>query len=259
MLCRKPASAETELEPLVSALDCIADLPLDDKIALLDLPFERVDFGREEAVLAPRTMDRPLAVVCHGLVCRQKTFSSGQRQILSFHFPGELPNVQTLQLDKLDFGLTALAASRVAFVARDVIAELLARRPAILQALWKATIVDNAIACVRMAQLGRRSALERSAHLLCELFFRMNARGASAGRNVRIPLTQTHLGDALGMTTVHMNRQLQHLKRDRLVSIERHDFRMLDWDGLRRLADFNPEYLHLKQPVTKTVESTLVL
>ncbi len=96
-----------------------------------------------------------------------------------------------------------------------------------------------------VVNLGQRSAYERTAHLLCELFFRLRAVGLTNGNSCTLPITQGELGDTLGLTIVHTNRMLQDLRRDGLVELKGKHLTILDLSALQKVALFHPNYLHL--------------
>lgn len=95
-----------------------------------------------------------------------------------------------------------------------------------------------------MLNLGRRSARQRVAHFMCEMAVRAQAAGVQSGPIYSWPLTQEELGDATGMTSVHTNRTVQSLRRERLVEVGHGEVQVIDWKGLQLAGDFTPNYLH---------------
>jgi hypothetical protein len=96
-----------------------------------------------------------------------------------------------------------------------------------------------------MVGIGRRSSYARIAHLLCEMFVRMKAVGLAEDHRCDFPVTQTELGDALGLSLVHVNRTLQELRGDGLIAWQGRTLRIQDWERLKTTAEFEPRYLHL--------------
>jgi CRP-like cAMP-binding protein len=92
-----------------------------------------------------------------------------------------------------------------------------------------------------------RPAYARVAHLFCELFLRMQAVGLAKDHSCPLPLTQAQMGDALGLSDVHVNRTLQELRAEGLLRLEGGTLTILEWDGLNRAGEFDPIYLHLKR------------
>jgi CRP-like cAMP-binding protein len=122
----------------------------------------------------------------------------------------------------------------------------MAQHPRITQALWWSTLVDEATLREWVVNLGQRNAYERAAHLLCELFVRLRAVGLTNGNACELPITQSELGDTLGLTIVHTNRMLQDLRRDGLIELKGKYLTILDLSALKQVALFNPNYLHLE-------------
>ncbi|MEL0253719.1 MAG: helix-turn-helix domain-containing protein, partial [Novosphingobium sp.] len=96
--------------------------------------------------------------------------------------------------------------------------------------------------------LGQRNALERVAHLLCELHARLEAIGLVTDGQCHLPLTQIDIGSATGLTSVHVNRVLQELRRDGVIELTRRRLTIHRPAALGRAAMFDPVYLHLRQP-----------
>ena len=97
-----------------------------------------------------------------------------------------------------------------------------------------------------MTSIGQRSAAERIAHVFCELYTKLHALGLAHDYRCAIPLTQGELGDATGITTIHVNRILQSLRASGLITYKSGKLTIHDWNALTKLAQFDPAYLHLK-------------
>jgi CRP-like cAMP-binding protein len=98
-----------------------------------------------------------------------------------------------------------------------------------------------------MIGIGRRSAKTRIAHLFCEMVLRLRAVGLEEGNAVPLPITQAEVGDALGLSTVHVNRTLQELRGENLIEWENGVLTVLNWEGLQLAGEFDPTYLHQDQ------------
>jgi CRP-like cAMP-binding protein len=191
--------------------------------------------------------DRSLTctVLEHGVACRQKVLSSGKRQILSLHFAGDILDVQALFVGVLDHSIHAVTACRIAVASRSVVADLMRDHPPLAEAIWREAAIDLAIALEWAANLGGRRAYPRTAHLMCEIFLRMQSVGLVRGDEVEWHLSQNDMADALGLSPVHVNRTLQELRADGLITLTRKMLRIPDLDALRKAADFDPSYLHV--------------
>jgi CRP-like cAMP-binding protein len=137
-----------------------------------------------------------------------------------------------------------LAASKLGFIPHADLRELIRRFPGLGSLFWRDTLIDAAIFREWIVGLGRRTAHQRIAHLMCELLLRSKAVGLVRDHQYPLPLTQTELADALGLTVVHVNRVLRSLREDGILRVDRNSVSILDWEGIRALAEFDPLYLH---------------
>jgi CRP-like cAMP-binding protein len=184
-------------------------------------------------------------VVLDGWICCYHLLAEGRRQILSIHVPGDLPDLQCLYLPRPDFDIAAITRATVAFVPHAILRELADGSPAIAAALWRETLIGAAIHRAWITSLGRRDARQRLAHLICELYLRLEAVGLAGEHMMPMPLRQPDIADALGLTSVHMNRTLKAMRTDGLIDLRSRRLSIRDWAGLKAVAEFNPRYLHL--------------
>jgi CRP-like cAMP-binding protein len=194
-----------------------------------------------------REGDRPheCCLLVEGIMCRHKSTPEGRRQIFSFHIAGDIPDLQSLQLKTMDHTLSTVSASRLAFIPHEDLLRLLHQHPRLSDVFWRDTLIDAAVFREWMLGIGRRPALNRCAHLLCELIVRMRAMGLTEDHAVELPLTQAELADALGLSIVHVNRTLQDLRRRGLIELGGGKLIVTDWEELKRTGEFEPLYLHL--------------
>lgn len=234
---------------LIDALTLIAPLDEESKTALEALPVRivRVSAGAELV----RKGDQPseCCLLQQGFLCRHKVLEGGRRQIVSFHLAGEIPDLHSLYLTQMDHGLAAVTPSTVAYIPHAAINALIDKHRLIGAALWRATLIDASIFRQWLAQMGRSDAAERTAHLICEVSLRTRMLGLSETHEFDLPLTQTDLGDALGLSPVHINRVLQDLRKSGLIATRGRHFTIGDWPALKRFAKFDPAYLHFRAPV----------
>ena len=237
------AASCPSLDPLIRKLESTTSLSDEDRQAIESLPTRSRVLGPRQEIV--RDGDRPsqCCIVLDGWLCRTKMLGDGRRQILSFHIPGDVPDLQSLHLPVMDHTLSTITQATVAFVAHDEFRTLVATRPAIAAALWRETLMEAAIFREWITGLGRRDAMERLAHLFCELYRELRAVGIAADHRCDLPITQAELGDALGLSTVHVNRTLQELRARELISLQGRCLHILDWPGLEAVAEFDPAYL----------------
>ncbi|KMO13889.1 Crp/Fnr family transcriptional regulator, partial [Methylobacterium platani] len=101
-----------------------------------------------------------------------------------------------------------------------------------------------------MTSMGRRSAGASVAHLFCELYLKLEVVGLARDHTYQLPLTQQDVGDARGLSNVHVNRVLRDLRESGLISWRRGGLEITDWQELAKLCDFDPTYLHLDRGAT---------
>ena len=202
------------------------------------------NFGARRDII--REGERPdhVHLMIEGWSCRYKVLPDGLRQITAFLIPGDFCDTHITLFEQMDHSIGSLTESRVAFISRAKMRELV-DRPRIARALWWAGLVDEAILRSWIVNLGRRDSFERIGHLICEMHARLRNVGLAPDNNFQMPLTQEELGDALGLTTVHVSRMLKRLRTQNLVSFMRQQIVIDDIATLQSIVGFDPNYLHL--------------
>lgn len=180
-----------------------------------------------------------------GWMARAKQMQDGQRQISELHLSGDFVDLHSFTLKRLDHDVVCLTACRVALVPHENLRKITERFPHLARVYWFATNLDAAIYREMTVSLGRRSALQRMAHLFCELYVRLEIVGLTDSGSYDFPLTQNEFGECLGLTPVHVNRTLQELRRRDLIHLEGRRATILDPGALKSLAEFDPGYLYL--------------
>lgn len=231
-------------ERLVAKLSAAADLAEEDKEALRALCSQVREFAGKRDIIGEGEKPENVHLMLEGWGARYKVVEDGSRQITAFLLPGDFCDVHVPILGEMDHGILALTAAKVALIAHDRITELPRKRPELGRALWWATLVDEAVLRSWIVNIGRREAAQRVAHLFCELHARMKLVGLVEDDQFDLPLTQEVIADALGLTPVHVNRTLQHLRADNLIVLKGGELTILDVEGLKRLAGFDDNYLH---------------
>ena len=215
-------------------------------IQVLDsVPFQLREIGADQDLV--REGDRPSTCILlvDGFAARYRTIADGRRQILSFQIAGDFMDLQSFTLDRLDHSIVTLTASRIAVFSHASISGLFTE-PSLARLFWHETLIDSAIFREWIVNVGRRNAFQRVAHVLCELVTRMEAVGLARDGICDLPLTQSELADATGLSTVHVNRVIQELRRENLITLRSRTFSALNWSGLKVAAEFDAGYLQLK-------------
>lgn len=235
-------------DPLVAKLETFAELPGDDRRALAALSRNPRELGPRRTII--REGDRPdhVHLVVEGWAARYKTLSDGRHQIIAFLIPGDFCDLHVTLLGEMDHSIATITRARIAYVPQAEM-DVLTDRPAIARAFWWATLVDEAVLRAWVVNVGRRDAFESVGHLICELYLRMRNVGLAADHSFELPLTQEEIGDALGLTPVHVNRVLQRMRADGLITFARGALNILDYGRLEAASGFNPNYLHFERQI----------
>lgn len=229
---------------LIAKMESITTLSEEEKATLLCLPMQIMDLRTDQDIVREGDRTTRSCLILEGYACREKITAEGKRQILSFHIPGEIPDFQSLYLTAMDHTLRTITPCRVGFITHEAIQDLCDRYPRLARALWREALIDVAIFREWMVGIGRRSAYARIAHLLCEMLVRLRAVGLADGDTCELPFTQTEIGDALGLSTVHVNRTLQELRGAGLITLRGGALTVEDWEGLKNAGEFDPTYLY---------------
>lgn len=180
-----------------------------------------------------------------GYSVRTHTMRDGGVQISAVHMAGDFVDLHGFLLGRMDHSVMALGDCTVAYVPHAALKAITEEHPHLSRLLWLLTLVDAAIHRRWIAAKGRLSSVGQMAHFLCEIRTRLLAVGLSDGGRFQLPMTQQQLGDAMGLSPVHINRTLQEMRRRNLISWRALDVTILDWPELRRLGEFDPSYLNL--------------
>jgi CRP-like cAMP-binding protein len=212
----------------------------------------------EGAIVRPRVVnkgqdivregDRPTEsiLLLEGFAARYNLLRKGKRQITALHIPGDFVDLHSFLVKKMDHAVLALTPCSVAGVPHETLRDISENHPHLTRLLGVNLAVDAAIHRQWIVALGRRSALEHTAHLFCEMFVRLRAVGLTESDSFKLPLTQAELGDSLGLSTVHVNRVVQELRARGLITWKGETLVIDDWERLQELAEFDPTFLSLE-------------
>jgi len=234
----------SHLDRLVRKLESITGITEDERQAVRGLPITLKEVGADQDIVREGDQPSQSCLVLEGFLFLYKMMPDGGRQILSFHVPGDIPDLQSLHLQVMDHGLATATRSTVGFIPHDALRALCHAHPPLADKFWRDTLIDAAVFREWIVNLGGREAPGRIAHVLCEVFLKLQVVGLTNGYSFEFPMTQAEIGDATGLSTVHVNRSIQKLRTDKLISLEKGRCTIWDWDGLNRAATFDPTYLH---------------
>ena len=195
-----------------------------------------------------REHSRPLhsTLLISGFSARYSTLEDGARQITEINVAGDFIDLHSLLMKQMDHGVVALTECVIAEAPHSGLIDITERHPHLTRLLWLDTIIDAAIHRQWLVAMGRRSGLGHLAHLVCELYLRLQAVGQTGDLTFDLPLTQAVLGDALGLSTVHVSRLISELRGEGVINWSGGQIDILDWRRLAEIAEFDPTYLRLQ-------------
>ena len=222
----------------------------DDDVALLAKACQNIrEVAAGHHLIREGDRPDPVFVMLEGWACQYKILPDGGRQIMAFMLPGDFCDIHIAVLEAMDHSVVTLTKAKVAFLPRAQMEALVEARPTITRAFWWSQLVDQGVLRAWIVSMGRRTSLERIAHLMCELYIRMRNIGLATDDRCEMPLTQVVLADAVGLTPVHVNRILRQLRLGNVMELQAGSLTVLDPVRLARIAGFDDNYLHgrLKQ------------
>lgn len=235
------------MSPLIRKLEQLFPLTSEERELLEAACSRAIQMDGDQDVVREGDQPSDCNLLLEGMVCRYKLLEDGKRQIFSFHIPGDIFDAQSFLLETMDHSVATLTRSKIAVIPHKVMRRITEEHPRIGRAIWKDTLVDAAIFREWMASIGRRSAYQRIAHLMCEMVVKFHAVGlAEDHRRIEWPMTQNEVGDALGLSLVHVNRTLQELRGENLITLRDGTLVVNDWAALTRAGQFDARYLHLR-------------
>ena len=240
--------AQSPLRPMVRKLAYWSELDAADEAAILNLPHRTKRIERNGYIVREREKTTHSCLLVSGFAIRHKIVASGARQIVAIHMKGDLVDLQNSFLGVADHSVQVLTDAEVALIPRDKIKQLAFDRPKVGMAMWFDTLVDASVFREWIANVGRRDAHTRIAHLLCEFALRLKVAGLGEATDYELPMTQEHIADCTGLTPVHVNRMLKLLETENLISrTSSRSVTIGDWNKLADAGDFDSNYLHLRE------------
>jgi CRP/FNR family transcriptional regulator len=180
-----------------------------------------------------------LYTVLSGWAFRYKNLPDGRRQILNFALPADFLGMQAAIGDEMQHSIEALTDLVLCVFERGRLWELYGKHPELgFDLTWIASREER-ILDEHLLSVGRRSALERIAFLLLNIFLRAEQVGLTDGDTIQLPFTQRHVADTLGMSLVHTNKTLKRLTATKAIRWKDRRFEMLDREELARIAKYD--------------------
>jgi CRP-like cAMP-binding protein len=210
---------------------------------------ETIDIGADQDAVREHSRQTRSHLLLEGWAFRYIMLADGRRQIVAIHLPGEFVDLHSFPLKVMDHSVGTFTPCRFALAPHERLRKLTESHPHVSRVLWLSTLIDAAILRHWLVGAGQRSTLEQIAHLFCEIYTRLSVTEDTEGTAFVFPLSQSELGDALGVSGVHTNRVLQELRARKLVAWQGRRVEILDLEGLQAVAEFDPVYLNLLDEV----------
>jgi CRP-like cAMP-binding protein len=239
----RPAAKENmaaHASPARSEIDkLIPDVPLDAR----GKRFRTVNVRKGQDIMICGSHYHWLYVNRSGWLARYKLLHNGSRQIIDFILPGQLVGLSACLFQRALYSVVAITKATLLTIPFDMVDEAFEKHPALAKALFRSAALEGAILGEHLIDAARRSAYQRVSHLLLELLMRLNHGRSSDEMSFSVPLTQELIADALGLTPVHVNRTLRALREDGLIAMDGRSIKILDFEALALLSDFEKSYL----------------
>lgn len=233
------------IQPVVTRLSRHTRFDPAELRALHELPGRAVQVpSRTDFVhLGEETLEATFIV--DGLIGRFDQTRKGDRQVVAIYLEGDIPDLHSVVIPQASSALRAFTACSLVRIPHAALQEAAATHVAIAQAFWRESALDVAKVSKWVLSVGRKDALGRMAHLICEVACRSTGSATPVAADFGFPVTQADLGDMLGLSPAHINRTIKSLRLANLVSIDNGRVRIVDWERLSRVADFDSRYLSL--------------
>lgn len=196
----------------------------------------------EDLVSIGETIDY-MFVVEEGWAIRSRILDDGRRQILNFMLPGDCFDLMSLVRAKADHNVTAATAVTLRRISTQAFLQTIYSDKKLATAFWWVAVQEEAILREQIIRVGRRSAVERVAHMLLELNRRLAMIEERESNLVDLPIPQSLVADALGLSVVHVSRTFTKLRNDGLIETYPKGIVLKDMDALKELSDFDQSYL----------------
>ena len=233
------------MESLIAKLERHSRLDGADRAAIRALECRFRELRPDEDLIRQGEAPTESAIVIDGVAARYHTLTDGGRQYLSFHITGDWPDAQGLFLRRMDHSVCAVGDASFCSIPHESLTKLFRQRPNVGFAIWRETLIDAAIFRAAIVNNSARHGIARLAHFFSEIYVRSEASDLVTEKSCDLPLSQTQLGEALGMSIATISRHLQALRKRKAADLRGGRLVVNDLSRLQALGDFDPDYLYL--------------
>ncbi len=237
--------------PLARKLSAFVSLSDNDLTVLSELYRRRRKFPARQDMIHQGQKDHPVYILAAGWVCSYKLMHNGKRQIVNFQIPGDFLGLRSTLFRTSDHNVEPITRVEASEVLTEDLLDAFSKTPRLATAILWAASRDEAMVVEHLVGLGRRTAVERTAHLFLEFGARLALVGMGDNTGYACPLSQYMLADALGLSAVHVNRVLRQMRAAGLMTFQRGKVGFDDFDALVDLAQFDRAYLDHDGPLLR--------
>lgn len=216
-------------------VDCV--LGLQEKRTTIDKSVDIFHEGQQE---------RRAYLLLDGWAFAYKLVPDGGRQVIAFLMPGDFMGLRSILLRVSDHSVATFTDCTVVSISIERLIAAFDEFPRVGMAFLWSISRDEAVIVEHLVNIGRRSAIERTSHFFLEMGKRLQMAGLAREDDYRFPFSQYLLADALGLTSIHINRVLRELRERNLIELKNRHIIMTDVPGLTELAGFDSDYLDQK-------------
>ncbi|MFN4041895.1 MAG: Crp/Fnr family transcriptional regulator [Brevundimonas sp.] len=228
----------------VNKLNGLVNLARDEIAALTSTIGPGRDYPAKQDLIREGDRPGPVFIVLDGWACRYKILPNGSRQVLAYMMPGDSCDLHAGLLAEMDHSIQTVTRARIAVVERAEMDALMDHHRGIAKAMYLSQLISEGTLRAWITSMGRRTSIERVAHLMCELYLRARNIGLTTESRLSLPLSQLMLADSLGMTPVHLNRIMKELRLSGAMTLQRGNLMIEDPVRLIQIAGFDENYLH---------------
>ena len=232
---------EQNLSPLCTKLSAFAHLSSIEINALNTLCTSARTYEPNTMLMNEGQPDHQVFVLLEGWAYTFRQLIDGRRQIIHFAIPGDFIGARNVALPRWSNSGFTLTSAKIAQIPQTNFLNIIRTRPALGMALLAALSRDEAIVVEHLVSIGRRSAIERTSYLFMELICRLTQIGIGGKNEFPCPITQEELGDALGLSAIHVNRVLRQLRERRIACLSKRQLFVRDIKALADIAGFDAE------------------
>jgi len=236
------------LQPFLDRLALRSVITVQERNAILGLKGQVTQVAAHVDFVSIGDLVDHSCLVVTGLVGRFGQNRDGSRQITCLHIPGDMPDLHSVVSPKAGWGLTALTPTIILRVAHSDLRHIASQHSGIAEAFWRDCVADGSIFSEWVVNVGRRTASARLAHLFCEMAIRCERAGQGDRSSFPLPITQSDLADATGLTGVHVNRTLRELRSRAIVTARSGVVAIHEWKALVSIGDFDETFMLLDGP-----------